>query len=76
MHPKTIPIPLDAETQRAYDAARPEEKKKREALPRVWLRELATADPATLTQVLDEVSRKARERGLTPELLESLLEDA
>jgi chorismate mutase len=76
MAPKTISIPLDAETAKAYDAARPEERRKMEALASVWLRELATADPATLAQVLNDVSRKARERGLTPELLESILKDA
>ena len=76
MATKTISIPLDAETARAYDAAPPEEKKKMEALASLWLRELATAEPATLTQVLDDVARKARERGLTPEMLESFLKDA
>lgn len=76
MAAKTISIPLDAVTAEAYDAAPAKEKKKMEALVSLWLRELATGGPATLAQVLDEVARKARERGLTPELLESLLKDA
>lgn len=73
MAAKTLSIPLDAETAKAYDAAPAEEKKKMEALVSLWLRELATAELSTLAQVLDEVARKARARGLTPELLESLL---
>lgn len=73
---KTISIPLDAETAKAYDAAPAEEKKKMQALASVWLRELAAAEPAALSEVLDELARKARERGLTQEMLESLLKDA
>ena len=76
MAAKTISIPLEAETAKAYDAAPAEERKKMEALASLWLRELATAGPSTLTQVLDDVARKARERGLTPEMLQSLLKDA
>ncbi len=76
MATKNISIPLDAETAKAYDAARPEDRKKMEALASLWLKELATGEPKALKQVLDEVARKARQRGLTPQMLESLLKDA
>ena len=76
MATKTISIPLDAETARAYDAAPAEAKKKMEALASLWLRERATAGPSMLPQVLDDVASKARARGLTPEMLQSLLKDA
>lgn len=72
----TITIPLDPETARAYDSASPEEKRKMEALLSLWLRELASGDFPSLQQVLDEVGRKAKARGLTPEILDSILKGA
>ena len=72
----TITIPLDPETARAYDSADPEEKRKIQALLSLWLRELAAGEYPSLQQVLDEVGRKATARGLTPELLNSLLKGA
>jgi len=72
----TITIPLDPQTAQAYDSAAPEEKRKIQALLGLWLRELASGDYASLQQVLDDVGRKAKDRGLTPELLDSLLKGA
>jgi hypothetical protein len=72
----SITIPLDPQTARAYDSAAPEEKRKIQALLSLWLRELAVGEYASLQQVLDEVGRKAKERGLTPEVLDSLLKGA
>jgi len=72
----SITIPLDPETARAYDSAAPEEKRQIQALLSLWLRELAAGEYASLQQVLDDVGRKAKDRGLTPELLDSLLKGA
>lgn len=72
----TITIPLDPQTARVYDAAPAEEKRKIQALLSLWLRELAAREYPSLEQVLDEVGRKAKARGLTPEMLESLLKGA
>jgi len=72
----TITIPLDPETARAYNSAAPEEKRKIQALLSLWLRELAAGEYPTLQQVLDEVGRKAKSRGLTPEVLDSILKGA
>jgi hypothetical protein len=72
----TITIPLDPQTARAYDSATPEEKRKIQALVSLWLRELAAGEFPSLQKVLDEVGRKAMARGLTPEVLESLLKGA
>jgi len=69
----TITIPLDAQTARAYGSASPEEKKKMEALLSLWLRALAAGQYPSLQKTLDEIGRKAESRGLTPEILESLL---
>ena len=76
MPTKTISIPLDPQTARAYGAARAEEKLKMQALVGLWLRELTSNELPSLEQVLDEAGRKAQERGLTPEVLDSLLKGA
>ena len=69
----TITIPLDPQTARAYESAPREEKRKIQALLSLWLRELAAGEYPSLQQVLDEVGRKAKARGLTSEMLDSLL---
>ena len=71
----TITIPLDPQTARAYNSAAPDQKRKIQALLSLWLRELAVQGPR-LQEVLDEVGNKAVSRGLTPEILDSLLKGA
>jgi hypothetical protein len=72
----TITIPLDVETARAYESAAPAEKRKIEALLSLWMRELAAGEYSSLQSLLDEVGRKAQARGLTAEMLDSLLKGA
>jgi hypothetical protein len=72
----TILIRVDPETARVYDAAPPEQKRKMQALLSLWRRELTAGGSQSLQQVLDEVGRKAKARGLTPEVLDSLLKGA
>ncbi len=72
----TITIPLDPETARAYEDASADEKRKMQALLSLWLRELAAGEYRSLEQALDEVGRKAKAKGLTPETLDSLLKGA
>jgi predicted amino acid racemase len=72
----TITIPLDPQTARAYDSASPEEKRKIQALLSLRLRELASGAYPSLQEVLDKVGRKAQARGLTQEILDSLLKGA
>ncbi len=67
-----ITIPLDTDTARIYTNAPPEEQKKLRLLLSLWLREFAVS-PIPLKIVMDEISAKARARGLTPEILETLL---
>jgi hypothetical protein len=72
----TITIPLDPLTAQAYAAAAPEEKRKIQAVLGLWLRDLTSGELADLDRVLDEVGRKAKSRGLTPDILDSLLKGA
>jgi hypothetical protein len=76
MASEKITIPLEPEIARAYDAAPVEDKKKMQALLSLWLRDLVSAESATLREIMDDVSRKACARGLTPQLLDSLLKGA
>jgi hypothetical protein len=76
MPTETISIPLDPQTARAYGAARAEEKLKMQALVGLWLRELTSNELPSLEQVLDDAGRKAQARGLTAEVLDSLLKGA
>ena len=67
-----ITIPVDTQTARIYTRASSEEKKKLRVLLSLWLREFA-ASPRPLKVVMDEISEKAQARGLTPAILESVL---
>ncbi len=67
-----ISIPLDADTARLYHQAPADLQRKLQLLLTLWLRDLIVS-PRPLQVVMDEISQKAQERGLTPEVLESLL---
>jgi hypothetical protein len=73
MATESITIPVDPVTARAYEAALPEERRKLELLLRLRLRELTTGPSRPLKQIMDELGQEAESRGLTPEILESLL---
>ena len=68
----TVKVPMDNETAKIYETASMADKKKMQLLLSLWLREFEKPS-VSLEKLMDNVSRKARERGLTPELLESLL---
>lgn len=74
MDTKSITIRVSPDAARAYELAAPGDRRKLEALLSLKLSEVSRARKP-LEQIMDEVSRKARERGLTPGMLESLLDD-
>lgn len=67
-----ITLPLDADTARLYSQAPADLRRKFQLLLNLWLRDLIVS-PRPLQVIMDEISQKAQERGLTPEILESLL---
>lgn len=71
----TISIPVDAATAHAYSEASVEDQKKIQLLLRVRMRELLSTPSIPLRQLMDEIGAKAEARGLTPEMLETLLCD-
>jgi len=74
METQTITIRISPEAARVYYTAAPEQQRKIEVLLSLKLIEMARA-PRLLEAVMDEISRKAQARGLTPEILESLLDE-
>ena len=71
----TISLEVDADTARAFSAASAEDQRKLQLLLGLRLRELTVRPARSLTEIMDEVGRRAEERGLTPDILESLLRD-
>jgi hypothetical protein len=67
-----ITIPLDADTARLYSQIPTDLRRKFQLLLNLWLRDLIIS-PRPLQAIMDEISQKAQERGLTPEVLEYLL---
>ena len=67
-----VKISLDNETAKIYEAAPLTDKKKMQILLSLWLREFEKPS-VSLDELMDDISRKAQERGLTPEILESIL---
>jgi len=68
----TVPVSVDNETAKIYEQASAADKKKMQLLLSLWLREFEKPS-VSLEKLMDNVSRKARERGLTSEVLESTL---
>jgi hypothetical protein len=73
MSTERITLEVDSEAARVFESASPAERGKLQALLGAWLKEYARADAASLTETMNEVSRKAQERGLTPEILDSVI---
>ena len=75
MATQTIPLEVDSETARAFSEASSEDRRKLQLLLRLRLRELTSRPARPLKDIMDEIGREAAARGLTPEILESLLRD-
>jgi hypothetical protein len=68
----TVTVSVDNETAKIYKQASAADKKKMQLLLSLWLREFEKPS-VSLEKLMENVSRKARERGLTSEILESIL---
>lgn len=72
---ETISVEVDAETARAFSTTSAPERRKLELLLSLRLRELTQSPPRTLQQVMDQIGQNAESCGLTPQVLQSLLND-
>jgi predicted restriction endonuclease len=70
-----ITIQIDSEAAKAYKSASPDERKKIQFLISIWLKEVTSKDKSSLKQIMDDISEKAQARGLTPEILETILSE-
>jgi hypothetical protein len=68
----TVRVAMDNEAARIFNKASRKDKKKMQLLMSLWMREFEKPS-TTLEKLMDDVSRKAKDRGLTPEILESIL---
>lgn len=71
----TISIQVDEEVAKVLATASTEEQRKIELLLRLRLQDLTLGPQRPLQVVMDEIGEQAEARGLTPEILESLLRD-
>lgn len=69
-----ITVSVEADVADAYRAASDDERRKLDLLVNLRLRD-ATRSNASLSDVMREISESAQQRGLTPEILQSLLDE-
>jgi hypothetical protein len=77
METKTINLRVSADVADAYESVSSEEKRKLEALLSSRLREVVRhrKRERSLEEIMDEMSRRAQERGLTQEKLDEILNE-
>ena len=69
-----ITVSVDSDVATRYRSASNPERRKLDLLVNLCLRD-ATASGKSLKDTMLEISRKAQRRGLTPEILQSILAD-
>ena len=75
MQTEEITIRVDPVAARVYRGASDDERRKLDLLLSLRLHD-ALRTNGSLQELMRAVSRKAQERGLTPEILESILDEA
>ena len=74
MSTEVISIRVDAEAAKAFRSLSEEDRRRLEAILSIRLSEI-TQRGESLEAVMQEISDKAKARGLTPEILNSLLNE-
>jgi hypothetical protein len=74
MSTRPITIEVDIDAASAYLAASDAERRKLDLLLSLRLQDVTRAEES-LDKVIQDVSYKSQQRGLTPEILESILHD-
>ena len=73
METKQLTIRVNADAARLYETASPEQQQKLNTLLSLKLSE-ATQTNKSLEDIMDEMSSRAQKRGLTPNVLDSILD--
>ena len=73
----TVPITIevDEEVARLYAEASTQDQKRIQLYLSLQLQDFITKPPRPLREVIDEMAAEAAAKGLTPEILESILRD-
>ena len=73
----TVPITIevDEEVARLYAEASAQDRKKIQLLLNLRLMDFLNRPPRPLREIMDEMAAEAAANGLTPEILESILND-
>ena len=69
-----ITVSVDSDVADFYRSASDTERRKLDLLVSLRLRE-AAVDGKSLVEIMDEISSNAQQRGLTPEILQSILDE-
>lgn len=75
MKTENITIAVDADTAKAYRRTSPEMHRKINVLLSLEIDEAIHEDEASLEETMHQMSRKAQANGLTPEILQSILNE-
>jgi hypothetical protein len=73
--PDHITVSVDSEVANAYRLASDSDRRKLDLLVNLRLRD-ATRSKTSLKDVMLEISNSAQQRGLTPEILQSMLDES
>lgn len=71
----TITLTIDAEAVEVFQASSDDDKEKLQILVSSLFKQYGKSNLNSLKHTMNEISQKAQARGLTPEILESILED-
>ena len=69
-----ITVSVDVDVAQAYRAVSDRDRRKLDLLVNLRLRD-ATRSSRSLREVMEEISRNALKRGVTPDILESLIDE-
>jgi len=71
----SINIQLDDKSAQLYETTSEEKREQLRKLISFMVREFAESTPHSLLSLMDEMSREAEAKGLTPEILGTILSD-
>jgi len=71
----TLTIPLDERTAQTLDQAPRGQREQLQSLFSYLARQYAESTPESLIALMEEIGQEARANGLTPEILQSILND-
>ena len=72
---ETITLQIDRDAASIFKSASSEDREKLQVLLGIWLRQLGKDQSLSLRETMDDISNKAKARGLTVEALEQILEE-